>query len=77
VYWILLAQDMDQLWAVVDTVVDLPFLETLGNCLTSWATTSFSRRYLHRGISYKDNITTILELPSAWGRKVQRTSTSV
>jgi hypothetical protein len=43
---------MVQWWAVVDSVMNLRVLEKTGQFVTSYATTSFSRRTLLNGIRW-------------------------
>jgi hypothetical protein len=52
VNWIRLAQLRVQWRSFVNTVVNLRFhKKKVGYCLTSWATISFSKNILHRGVS--------------------------
>jgi hypothetical protein len=53
--WMHLAQDRDQWWAVVNTVMNLGVLYKAGNLLTSWVTISFSSMtLLMKLVSYND-----------------------
>jgi hypothetical protein len=44
--WMHLAQDREERWVVVHTVMNLQVPQKVGNSLTSWVTISFSRRTL-------------------------------
>jgi len=50
VYWMHLAEDRNQWWALVNTVMSLQTGWKAGNFL-SWVTVSFSRRTVLHGVS--------------------------
>jgi hypothetical protein len=52
VNWIHLAQDIDQWWVLLDTVMNLQLPYYAGNFLSSETTVSFSRKTRFHGISY-------------------------
>jgi len=47
VHWIHVAQHRVQLWAFLDTVMNLQVVLKVGNFLFCWATISFSNILLH------------------------------
>jgi hypothetical protein len=49
--WIHLAQDMDRMWAHVNTMINFQLSLTLENLLATYVTKSFSRRNMLYGIS--------------------------
>jgi hypothetical protein len=52
--WIHLAQDKDQWWALVNTVMAFLVPRKAGNSLTRWATVSFPRRTVFYAVSTYD-----------------------
>jgi len=49
--WILLAQDRDQLWDLVNTAMNLRVSQKVGNLLTIRQTVSSSRRTLFHAVA--------------------------
>jgi hypothetical protein len=52
-YWINLAEDRDQWRFLVNSVMDLRLLWSVGKYLSSWATGGFSRRTQLNEVGYK------------------------